>query len=171
MTKRNKSERNIFKLFTVILLTYIIVENAVRLFKDREFMADKLIYFVAALALIIICITFAFSARRIIVSHTEEDLVLDLDKGEGFTDRESIIICKILENEKYDYIARQLNLSEITVKKAAGTIFKKLDCSDKMDLFGKYANHAVTKGKDLYLSTDRTESELLKKLIKKEQGL
>ena len=91
--------------------------------------------------------------------------ILELDKIDSFTDREVIMICKILQNDKYDYIARVLKLSEITVKKAAATIYKKLGVTDKIDLFGKYANHSVSRDGILYLTKDHAETEDFKKFI------
>lgn len=168
MKKSKPSERNIFKVFTVVLLAYIIIENAVRLFLSGDFVTDKMIYFIGALALIIISIAFSFSIKRIKIEPAEEDTVLDLDKFDPFTSREIIVLCKILQNEKYDYIARTLNLSEITIKKTAASIYKKLACSDKLDLFGQYSNHAVAKGDQMLLETNRTETKFLADLIEKE---
>lgn len=169
--KNSFLERNIFKILTVVLLVYNIVMTISQAMGGKGFAPEYLVYSIFALALIVISVTFVFSVERLKSKPalSEKDDILDLSILEDFSDRELIIVCKILQNDKYDYIARTLNLSEITVKKAAAVIFKKLDCQDKVDLFGKYANHTVTKGSDVYLENGNTETSLLKKLIESQK--
>lgn len=169
--KNSFLERNIFKIFTVVLLVYNIAMTVSQALGGKGFAPEYLVYSISALALIIISVAFVFSVERLKAKpvSSEKDDILNLGTYEDFSDREIVIICKILQNDKYDYIARSLNLSEITVKKAAAVIFKKLDCTDKVDLFGKYANHTVTKGSSVFLENGKTETSLLKKLIESQK--
>lgn len=149
-----------------------------------SYFLENLFQYLVTLSLIIIAITFVFSVRTISKQSDEEiteqmleekqgpkGKYLDLSVYNGLTNREIIIICKILQNEKYDYIARQLGLSEITVKKAAGTIFKKMDCTDKFDFMGKYSQLTVQCGDKVFMSETRQETDLLAEMINTEKSV
>jgi len=144
----------------------------------KEYFLENLFQYLVCFSLIVIGATFVFSVKNISKASEEETPAeevegkgksLDLSHFEGLSDREIVIICKILQNDKYDYIARTLGLSEITVKKAAGNIFKKMDCTDKFDFFGKYSNLSIIKGDLVYMNEKREETEVLEEIIRKEK--
>lgn len=142
----------------------------------KTYFLENFFQYLVCLSLILVSATFVFSVGNISKESAPEEPVeapkgksLDLSYFEDLSDREIIIICKILQNDKYDYIARQLGLSEITVKKAAGNIFKKMDCTDKFDFFGKYSNLSIVKGDSVYMSEKKEETPLLWEIISKEK--
>lgn len=141
-----------------------------------SYVLENLFQYLVCFSLIVIGATFVFSVRNISKDSVPEKPVeeskgksLDLAHFEGLSDRDIIIICKILQNDKYDYIARSLGLSEITVKKAAGNIFKKMDCTDKFDFFGKYSNLSIIKDDFVYMTEKKEETPLLWEIISKEK--
>lgn len=155
---------------------YILIVLMQFLFYGNEYLLENLFQHLVCLSLILMSATFVFSVRNISKEAEAEAPVeeskgksLDLSHFEDLSDREIIIICKILQNDKYDYIARQLGLSEITVKKAAGNIFKKMDCTDKFDFFGKYSNLSIIKGDLVFMNEKREETPLLWEIISKEK--
>lgn len=157
-------------------LYYLLIILIQFLVYGKAYFLENLFQYLVCFSLIFISATFVFSVRNISKESEPEELVedskgksLDLSYFEDLSDREIIIICKILQNDKYDYIARQLGLSEITVKKAAGNIFKKMDCTDKFDFFGKYSNLSIIKGDSVYMTEKREETSLLWEIISKEK--
>lgn len=159
-----------------ILLFYLFIIFLQYLIYGSDLFISNMFQYVVTFSILVITATLFFSLRKIEEFHapeieekTRQGNALDLTTFEGLSDREIIIICRILQNEKYDYIARTLGLSEITVKKAAGAIFKKMGCTDKFDFFGKYSNLAVVMGDKVFLTEKREETEVLSEMVIKEK--
>lgn len=159
-----------------ILFFYIFIVFLQFLIYGADFFLANMFQYVVTFSILVITAALFFSLRTIekihapeVIEEPKKGLALDLNTFERLTDREIIIICRILQNEKYDYIARTLGLSEITVKKAAGVIFKKMNCTDKFDFFGKYSNLAVVMGNKVFLTEKREETEILSEMVIKEK--
>ncbi|MCQ2597482.1 MAG: LuxR C-terminal-related transcriptional regulator [Treponema sp.] len=159
-----------------ILFFYIFIVFLQFLIYGADFFLANMFQYVVTFSILVITAALFFSLRTIekihapeVIEEPKKGLALDLNTFERLTDREIIIICRILQNEKYDYIARTLGLSEITVKKAAGVIFKKMNCTDKFDFFGKYSNLAVVMGDKVFLTEKREETEILSEMVIKEK--
>lgn len=159
-----------------ILFFYIFIVFLQFLIYGADFFLANMFQYVVTFSILVITAVLFFSLRTIekihapeVIEEPKKGLALDLNTFERLTDREIIIICRILQNEKYDYIARTLGLSEITVKKAAGVIFKKMNCTDKFDFFGKYSNLAVVMGDKVFLTEKREETEILSEMVIKEK--
>lgn len=154
---------------SLICVFYVVQFIVLVLFHGKAYIQANIFSYIVTLSLIVISVTFVFSIQKIKTEPEDVEKILDVDGFQPFSDRELVILCKIIQNEKYDYIARVLNLSEITVKKAAAGIYKKLDCTDKIDLFSKYSNYAVSRGDCLFLTQERSETKFLAEIIKKER--
>lgn len=159
-----------------ILFFYIFIVFLQFLIYGADFFLANMFQYVVTFSILVITAALFFSLRTIekihapeVIEEPKKGLALDLNTFERLTDREIIIICRILQNEKYDYIARTLGLSEITVKKAAGVIFKKMNCTDKFDFFSKYSNLAVVMGNKVFLTEKREETEILSEMVIKEK--
>ncbi len=162
--------------FLGVCFYYLFIIFLQFLFYGFSFFLSNLFQYVVSFSLIVLTLVLSLSVQKITAEEVQKEpeiesrgKALDLGTFERFSEREIIIICKILQNEKYDYIARQLGLSEITVKKAAGGIFKKMDCTDKFDFFGKYSNLSVVIDDKVYLTEKREETEILLEMIAKEK--
>ena len=64
--------------------------------------------------------------------------VLDLT-GNGFSERDKLIVVKILAGEKYTAISEELNCSLSTINKDFSDICKRLEVADKTELLVKYS--------------------------------
>ncbi|MCQ2572828.1 MAG: LuxR C-terminal-related transcriptional regulator [Treponema sp.] len=175
-----KTKRKV-KVLTICVFYFLIIILQLVL-HGIDFFLGNLFQYLVTFSLIVVAAVFFFSIHNISKNISVDDnsglkenvqefgrKFLDLSGFEDLSYREIIIICKILQNEKYDYIARQLGLSEITVKKAAGNIFRKMDCTDKFDFFGKYSNLAVCDGARIFMTEKREETELLLEMISREK--
>lgn len=81
------------------------------------------------------------------------------------SDADVLIVCRILQNEKYDSIARSLKVSERTIKRRTAKVFEYFGCADKLDFFARFSNHPVFYHGVEILSGSRVETEAFQKLI------
>ncbi len=92
------------------------------------------------------------------------NIPLSLDDFPDLDEADILIVCRILQNEKYDSIAREFKISERTVKRRCSKIFEHYSCADKLDFLAKYSNHSVSYKGVEYLTKDRNETNALVEL-------
>ncbi len=152
----------------IIAVIYILLPLAqLRLGKEAFF--DYIVTCLFAIPVIFLSFIFIFSSF-----HTYYDKIrafpLELNLYSDLTKEDIIIVCRILQNEKYTSISSSLKRSEVTIKKRAAKIFRCFSSVDKYDFVANFSNHPVMYNGKLLMDADRNETSYFAEVCKDVQG-
>lgn len=159
---RGYFKRRVYRRILTVSIFYFLISFFQLRFGTKKFMEYLFMWFITwaimFLSVYYILSVFYDYLRRIC------NMPLILDSFAGLTEKDVLMVCSIMKNEKYDSIARSLKVSERTIKRRCSKIFEFYGCSDKLDFMAKYSNHSVSYNGMEYLTATGEETEALKEL-------
>lgn len=163
LVARGFFKRNTIKKICMFIAFYFLLAFC-QLFYGREHFIEYMTHWVTTWVMFMLSFYYLL---YVYYSHMKKasEIPFVLDECPYIENNEDVlIVCQILQNEKYDSIARSLKVSERTIKRRSSKIFEFFGCADKLDFFAKFSNHPVFFHGVEYLSEKRVETEALQKI-------